>query len=353
MNAQEGNLSPSLTPWGSRSPSPHPSADTNEDTPEVLSGADMEVLHVTSGFRPIPCMDKDVHTPWDSPTEGILPVGGVVKGHSLPGAKNEPLARVCLKKDLTTSQRYDALKAFVVIEPKSEKGPDGNLCSAKENVPAMGPEGRRDLYLSGDEKPSGSKMDDAKEPSGANMDGAKEPSGSNMDSAKEPCDVKMDGAKGHSGDKMEDEESKAFSSNNIERRNEPPKGSLKRENKGSMKEIKNTSWYIVEGTDGDGKEAKEPSTNKGEQTTSQQKFTTSGDKGTEVTIAGKHFTLGHRRVASSPPAITVSSVETEPLSGGTVASSVTCLERSRSDSDISTLVKHDLDESVVSGLVFL
>ena len=94
LNVQEGNLSPSQTPWGSRSPSPYPSPDTNEDSPEVLSGPDAEVMHVTSGFRPIPSTEKDINTPGDSPTEGILPVGGVVKGHFLPGTKNEPLARV-------------------------------------------------------------------------------------------------------------------------------------------------------------------------------------------------------------------------------------------------------------------
>ncbi|KAL9957912.1 hypothetical protein ACROYT_G034867 [Oculina patagonica] len=335
LNPQEGNLSPALTPWGSRSPSPYPSPDTNEDSPEVLGGADLEVLQATSGFRPIPCTEKDVHTPGDSPTEGILPVGGVVKGHPLPTAKSEPLATVCLEKDLTASQRHDALKAFVVIEPKSEKGPHGS-CSAKENVPEMYPE---------DKEPSEGKVVDAKEPSGVNMDGAKEPFGDKMDGSKEPSGGNMDDAKERSGDKMDYEKLKASSTENIQRGN---KGSLMGEKElpeGSIEEIKNTSWYIVEGTDGNGEEA---ATNIGEQTTKQQKIPTSGDKGTEVIIAGKPFTLGHRRVASSPPAITVSSVENESLPGGTVTSGTTYLERSRSDSDISAHVKQDLDESVMS-----
>ena len=324
VNAQEGYLTPSLTPWGSRSPSPYPSPDTNYDTPEMLSNADMEVLQASCGFRPIPCTEKDVNNPADSPTEGILPVGGVVKGHSLPGAKSEPLARVCLEKDLTASQRHEAFKAFVVIESKSEKGRDGCSSSVKENVPATDPEGQRDLCLGGDEEPSGGKMGDAKEPSGGDLDSTKEPSGD-----------KMDDAKGPSGDKMDDEKSE-----NVERGKE---GILKGENKfpgGSMEKSKPSSWYIVEGTDGD--------ENKGEQTTSQQKLPTSGDKGAEVTIAGKPFTLSHRRVASSPSAITVSSLENETLPGGTVTSGATYLERSRSDSDISAHVKQDLNESMVS-----
>lgn len=324
VNAQEGYLTPSLTPWGSRSPSPYQTPDSNDDTSEMLSNADMEVLHANCGFRPIPCTEKDVNTPSDSPTEGILPVGGVVKGHSLPGAKSEPLARVSLEKDLTASQRHEALKAFVVIESKSEKGRDGCSSSVKENVPAMDSEGQRDLCLGGDEERSGGKMDDAKEPSEGDVESTMEPSGD-----------KMDDAKGPSGDKMDDEKSE-----NVERGKE---GILTGENEfpgGSMKENKTSLWYNVKGTDGDD--------NKGEQTTSQQKLPTSGDKGTGVTITGKPFTLGHRRVASSPPAITVSSLDNESLPGGAVTSGATYLERSRSDSDISAHAKQELDESMVS-----
>ncbi|KAJ7373133.1 hypothetical protein OS493_014281 [Desmophyllum pertusum] len=198
--AQEGNVTPSLTPWGSRSASPYPSPDTNGDAPEVLSGPDMEVLHATSGFRPIPCpecTETDVHTPAESPTEGILPVGGVVKGHSLPGAKTEPLARVRLEKDLTSSHRSDTFKAFVVIGPSSEEGLDGSLSGTNENFPASDPECQTDKAnepsrekMDGDKEPSGGTMDDAKDPSGGKMDGAKEPSGGKMDGGKEPSGVR-------------------------------------------------------------------------------------------------------------------------------------------------------------------
>lgn len=349
LNFQEGNLSPSQTPWGSRSPSPYPSPDINEDSPEVLSGPDVEVMHVTSGFRPIPSTEKDVNTPVDSPTEGILPVGGVVKGHSLPGAKNEPLARVCLEKNLTERQRSETLKAFVVIEAKSEKGLDGNSSIAKENVLAIDPRGK--------EEPCGGKVDDVKEPSGERMDGAKEPSGGKMDDAKELIADSVGGIKEPSGDMMDDTKSKAFFTENVKSRNGPPDGVLTGEKGppgGSMEEIKHSSWYIIEGSNGEEEtDDKCNPTNEGDQTTSQEQDSTSGetkreDRGTEKMVSGKPFTFGHRRVASSPPAITVTSVDSTSLSGGEIASGVTYLERSRSDSDVSTYVKQELDESVVS-----
>ena len=327
VNLPEG--SPSQTPWGSRSPSPYPSPDINEDSPEVLSGPDVEVMQVTSGFRPIPSTEQDVNTPADSPTEGILPVGGVVKGHSLPGAKNEPLARVCLEKNLTERQRSETLKAFVVIEAKSEKGLDVNPGGKKE--------------------PCEGKMDDVKEPSRSKMDGAKEPSGGEMDDAKEPIEDSVAGVKEPCGDKMDDNKSKAFSTDNVKG---PPDDVLTGEKglpRGNMEEIKHSSWYIIEGSNGEEETVdKRNPANEGEQTTSQEQFSTSGEtkrenKGTEKLVPGKSFTFGHRRVASSPPAITVSLVDSTSLPRGN-----NYIERSRSDSDISTCVKQDLDESVVS-----
>lgn len=361
LNAQEGNLSPSQTPWGSRSPSPYPSLDTNEDTPEVLSGPDMEVLHVTSGFRPIPSTEKDVNTPADSPTEGILPVGGVVKGHSLPGAKNEPLAKVCLERNLTERQRSETLKAFVVIEAKSEKGLEGSSSIAKENIPAVDPEGKEEPSggkNDGVKEPSGGKMDLIKEPSGGKKDGAKEPSGGKMEDTKEPIGDSVGGTKELCGNKMDDDKSKVSSTANVESRNEPPDGGLTGEKGlpgGSMEDMKNSSWYIIEGTDEDEERVDKCNpTNEGDQTTSQEQVSTSGetkreDKGTEKVVAGRPFTLGHRRIASSPPEITVSSVDNTSLPGGKVACGVTYLDRSRSDSDISTCVKQELDESLVSN----
>ena len=349
LNPQEVNLSPSQTPWGSRSPSPFPSAEINEDSPEVLSGPDVEVMHVTSGFRPIPSTEKDVNTPVDSPTEGILPVGGVVKGHSLPGAKNEALARVRLEKNLTERQRSETLKAFVVIEAKSEKGLDGSSSIAKENVLTISPRGK--------EKPCGGKMDDVSKPAGGRTDGVKAPSGGKMDDAKEPIEDTVGGIKEPSGDNMGDNRSKAFSTENVESRNGPPDGVLTGEKGppgGSMEDMQHSSWYIIEGSNGEEETVDKCNpTSKGDKTTGQEQCSTSAatrreDKGTEKMVSGKTFTFGHRRVASSPPAITVSSVDSTSLPGGQVTSGLTCLEKSRSESDIRTCVKQELDESVVS-----
>lgn len=338
MNPQEGNISPSQTPWGSRSPSPYPSPDINEDSPEVLSGPDVEVMHVTSGFRPIQSAEKNVNTPADSPTEGILPVGGVVKGHSLPGAKNEPLARVCLEKNLTELQRSETLKAFVVIDAKSERVLDGSLSIAKENIQAVD--------LGGKREPCGDKMDDD----------AKEPSEDKRDSTKEPIGDIVGGIKKPSGDKMDDNKSKVFSTENV--KSLTPHGVLTGENGpsgGIMEETARSSWYIIEGSNGEEKTVDNcnPKGN-GDLSKSQEQLSTSGelnreDKGTEKFVPGKPFMFGHRRVASSPPVITVSSVESTSLPGGEIASGVTYLERSRSDSDISIRVKQELDESVVSN----
>ena len=340
MNPQEGNLSPSQTPWGSRSPSPspYPSPDINEDSPEVLSGPDVEVMHVTRGFRPIPSTEKDVNTP-DSPTEGILPVGGVVKGHSLPGAKNEPLAKVRLEKNLTERQRSETLKAFVVIDAKSKRSLDDSLSIAKESIKA------KDLKGKGD--PCGGKMDDdVKEPSEDKMDGAKESIRDSIGGIKEP-----------SGDKMDDDKSKVFSTENVKDRGGPPDGVLTGEkgpSGGIMEDIKRSSWYIIEGSNGEEKTVDNcnPDSN-GDLSKTQEQFSNSGesnreDKGIEKVVLGKLFTIGHRRVASSPPVITVSSAESASMPGGEIASGVPFLERSRSDSDISKRVKQELDESVVS-----
>lgn len=349
LNAQEGNLTPSQTPWGSRSPSPYPSPDTNEDSPEVLSGPDVEVMHVTSGFRPISSTERDVSPPADSPTDGILPVGGVVKGHSLPVAKNEPLAKLCLERNLTERQRSETLKAFVVIEAKSEKPVDCISSNVKENILAED--------LDGKEEPCEVKMDDVKEPSGDKMDDPREPSGIKVNDAMEPIGDSMAGIKEPSGVKMDDNKAKAFSTENAKSINACSDDVLTGEKGppgGSMEEIKHSSWYIVEGLNGQEETVDECTpTSEGDQTTSQGQIFTSAetkreDKGTERGVLGKPLMFGHRRVASSPPAITITSVDSTSLSRGEIASGVTYLERSRSDSDIHTCVKQELDESVVS-----
>ena len=339
MNPQEGNLSPSQTPWGSRSPSPYPSTDINEDSPEVLSGPDVEVMHVTSGFRPIPSTEKDVIIPVDSPTDGILPVGGVVKGHSLPGAKTEPLARVCLEKNLTEQQRSETLKAFVVIDAKSKRALDDSLSIANESTQAKDLEGKG-------EPCGGKKDDDVKEPSQDKMDGAKESIWDSIGGIKEP-----------SGDKMDDDKSNVFSTENVKSRDGFPDGVLtgaKGPSGGIVEEIKHSSWYIIEGSNGEEKTVDNSNLDgNGDLSKSQEQFSNSGelnreDEGTKKVFPGKPFTFGHRRVASSPPVITVSSAESASMPEGEIASGVPFLERSRSDSDINTRVKQELDESVVS-----
>ena len=344
----------------------------------------MEVLNATSGFRPIQYTEKETRTPGDSPTAGILPVGGVVKGHSLPGAKNVPLARVRLERDLTGSEKpSESLKAFVAIAPKREKAlvvigsnsegaEGGSLLSTNENRPAAkepsqekmegqesGPVdvknmgGEKDpsgVKIDGTEGHCGGKVDDAKEPSGGKMDSAKKPYRDQMDGPKEPSGENMDFAKEPSGGKMDD---KASSAENLREREELPGRCSERENELSVGGIR-SSWYIVEQTSEDEGTAEEyHSANEGEQNLSQEQLFTAVETkgeggGTEKTSAGLTFTRGHRRVASSPPAITVLSEEGKAFPGGKFTTAVSHLERSRSDSDISSHVKQDLNDSLVS-----
>ena len=345
MNPNEANLSPSLTPWGSRSASPYPSLESNESTGEAISGEDMELLHVNTGFRPIPSMDTNIDTPGDSPTEGILPVGGVVKGHSLPGDTSEPLLRVRLKKDFTASQQCGTFKAFVVIEPNSEELPDP-YCETKR-----------------EKKPSGVKMDNGKEPCRVEMDGVKEPSGVKMAGAKGSPEVKMDAAKGPTGVEMDDSKEpslvqmdalKASSGVEMGDRSEPAVGNM--EDIVADSNEKRSSWYIIEGVNQDSGSEENA---EGKPAPNQEQFPISAETKSNETVKdqdkpiatgplkAKPFTLGHRRVASSPPSVTVSSAEDRRFSGGEDTTGATYLERSRSDSDISAHVKQTLNDSQV------
>lgn len=311
------NPSPSITPWGSRSASPYPSLVANESAEEALTGADMEVLHVTTGFRPIPSVQANFGTPGDSPTEGILPVGGVVKGHSFPGEKSEALVRMKLQKDYTASQESGSLKAFVVIEPNNEKLSDPKYEAERAAV-----------NVTGAKEPSGVKVDSAKEPPGVKMDGGREPPGVKTDAAKEPSGLKGDPVGGNK---------------------EEIKTASVADNRGS----KTSSWYVIEGANQDsGSEGSA----EGKRRTSQGHSSISADMESEgsekVDLTGvvktKPFAPGHRRVASSPPSITVSSFDNKPLSGGGNTCGVAYLDRSRSDSDLSAHAKQTLDESRVS-----
>ena len=298
------NPSPSITPWGSRSASPYPSLDANESAEEALTGADMEVLHVTTGFRPIPSVQANIDTPGDSPTEGILPVGGVVKGHSFP------LVRVKLQKDYAASQGSGSFKAFVVIEPSNEKLSDPKFEAER-----------------------------VREASGVNMTGAKEPSGVKVDSAKEPPGVKMDAAKEPSGLKGEP----------VGENKEEIKTASVADNRGS----KTSSWYIIEGANQDsgseGSAEGKGRTSQGQSSISAEIESEGSEKAVLTgVVKTKPFAPGHRRVASSPPSITVSPLDNKPLSGGGNTCGVAYLDRSRSDSDISAHAKQTLDDSHVS-----
>ena len=300
------NPSPSITPWGSRSASPYPSLDANESAEEALTGADLEVLHVTTGFQPIPSVQADIDTPGDSPTEGILPVGGVVKGHSFPGEKSEALVRVKLQKDYAASQESGSFNAFVVIEPNNEKLSDPKYEAGR-----------------------------AREASGVNMTGAKEPSGVKIAGGGEPSGVQIDAAKEPSG----------------------PVGGNKEQIKTASiadnRESKTSSWYIIEGANQDSgnEESAEGKrrTSQGQSSISAEMESEGSEKADLTGVAKtKSFAPGHRRVASSPPSIIVSSFENRPLSGGGNTCGVAYLDRSRSDSDISAHAKQTLDDSHVS-----
>ena len=316
------NPSPLLTPWGSRSASPYPFLDANESAEE-----DMEVFHVTSGFPPIPSVVANIDTPGDSPTEGILPVGRVVKGHSFPGEKNEALVSVKLQKDSAASKKESgSLKAFVVIEPNNEKLSDPTYEAERARETS-------EVNMTGAKEPTGVKMDSAREPPGVKMAGGRDPSGVQMDSAKEPSGLKMELAEGN----MEEIKTASVSDN---------------------REYKTSSWYIIEGANQDS--GNEESV-EGKQRTSKGQSSISAEMESERSeganftgvVKTKPFTPGHRRVASSPPSITVSSFENRPLSGGGNTCGVTYLDRSRSDSDISAHAKQTLDDSHVSKEVLL
>ena len=319
-NSLELNPSPSLTPWGSRSASPYATPDTNEFADETVSGPDMEVLQVTSGFCPIPSMETNLETPSDSPTQGILPVGGVVRGHALPGLKSDHFARVKLQKDLTA---IGSFKAFVDTEPNSKKLLYPKCETEKEER----------------EEPSEVKMDDSKKPPGVKVEGARVLSGVKMVSAKEPSEVKMDGARDPSGVKMADAKE--------------PTGRNMEEITAENKTEKRSSWYIVEKANQDSGNVENIEKCKDKPTVIHEQSSLSTETKSEETVTGKEkavataavkakpFSRGHRRVASSPPMITVSSVDNKLFSGQEDISGGTYLERSRSDSDLSAHAKHN------------
>ena len=349
MNSTE-NRSPSLTPWGSRSASPYSTPDTTEPAGEAFSSSDMEVLQVTSSFRPISHVAMNVATPSDSPTQGILPVGGVVSGHSLPGLKSEHFARIKLQKNAGGSY-----KAFVVSGPSGEEVPfvteKGKECSG------VTVDGEKEPYGAGvdiavvttvtkesDAKgPPVVKMDGSKDPPEVKMDGAKDPPGVNLDCANEPPGVKMDSEKDPPGVKMGDEKEPP------ELRLDDAKESTDREIM-KKKEEERSSWYVIEGETQDSSILDDVRDIKGQQGASQDHFCPSAEtKLKEAAVKSKEdaptvvkanaFSLGHRRVVSSPSMIAVSPAESNLLCMVSDVSGGAHLQRSRSDPELNAHVK--------------
>lgn len=338
MNSTE-NRSPSLTPWGSRSASPYPTPDTNEPAGEAFSSSDMEVLQVTSSFRPITHVGMSVATPSDSPTQGILPVGGVVSGHSLPGLKSDHFARVKLQKNVGGSY-----KAFVVSEPCGEEVPfvteKDKECSGVTVV------GEKEPYGAGVDiavVSAGAKEGDAQGPPEVKMDGSKDLPSFHLDCANEPPGVKMDSEKDPPGVKMDDEK-------------EPPGLRLDGAKEATdrdivkKKEEERSSWCVIEGKDQNSSILDDVRDTKGEQSVSQDHFCPSAEtklkeaavksqEDAPTVVKANAFSLGHRRVVSSPSMIAVSPAESNPLGVVSDVSGGAHLQRSRSDSELNAHVK--------------
>ena len=338
MNSTE-NRSPSLTPWGSRSASPYPTPDTNEPAGEAFSSSDMEVLQVTSSFRPITHVGMNVATPSDSPTQGILPVGGVVSGHSLPGLKSDHFARVKLQKNVGGS-----CKAFVVSGPCGEEVPF--VTEKDKECSGVTVDGEKEPYGAGVDiavVSAGAKEGDAKGPPEVKMDGSKDLASFHLDCANEPPGVKMDSEKDPPGVKMDDKK-------------EPPEVRLDGveettdEDTVKKKEEERSSWYVIEGENQDSSILDDVRDTKGQQSVSQDHFCPSAEtklkeaavksqEDAPTVVKANAFSLGHRRVGSSPSMIAVSPAESNLLVVVSDVSGGAHLQRSRSDPELSAHVK--------------
>ena len=338
MNSTE-NRSPSLTPWGSRSASPYPTPDTNEPAGEAFSSSEMEVLQVTSSFRPITHVGMNVATPSDSPTQGILPVGGVVSGHSLPGLKSDHFARVKLQKNVGGS-----CKAFVVSGPCGEEVPF--VTEKDKECSGVTVDGEKEPYGAGVDiavVSAGAKEGDAKGPPEVKMDGSKDLASFHLDCANEPPGVKMDSEKDPPGVKMDDKK-------------EPPEVRLDGAEETTdqdivkKKEEERSSWYVIEGENQDSSILDDVRDTKGQQSVSQDHFCPSAEtklkeaavksqEDAPTVVKANAFSLGHRRVGSSPSMIAVSPAESNLLVVVSDVSGGAHLQRSRSDPELSAHVK--------------
>ena len=347
-----------------------------------MNKTDLEVLHATTGFRPIQYPENETCTPGDSPTAGILPVGGVVKGHSTPEAKKETLARVGLDKDVSRIERpADSIKAFVAVAPKREEPEISDRSNSGEVKGAAAilenpTKNSSEVKMADQENVRVDAMNirPEKDPSGVNVGGiewpvdveVEESKGENLEletyGAKEPDDSKTEVTKGPSidnvvdandpfGDEMDTETFKGACTENSGGEQGRGGGPLKVENELHLKGNRTSSWYIVEKETEDGEICN--SSYDGKQNVSHEQSLTSLEEeseaqGTETQTLKTTFVRGHRRVASSPPFIAVLSKENEVVPEGKSTSAVNCVERSRSDSDLNSHAKKDPNESVVS-----
>ena len=312
----------------------------------------------------------------------------MVKGHSTPEAKKETLARVGLDKDVSRIERpADSIKAFVAVVPKREEPQISDRSNSGEVEGAAAilenPSGTTkdpsEVKMAGQEHVRVDTMNIRPEKalSGVNVGGIEWPVDVEVEESKgkileddtycaeEPGDGKTEVAKGPSGDsmvdardlfgdKMEGETFKGACTENSGgeqgRCGEP----LKVENELHLKDNRTSSWYIVE------KENEDEETGKicnssydGKQNVSHEQSLTSLEEGSEAQGTKEQtlkttFIRGHRRVVSSPPFIALLSEENEVVPEGKSTSAVNCVERSRSDSDLSSHAKKDPTESVVS-----
>ena len=319
------------------------------------SEPDKEVFRVNSGFQPISNVKILTHTPGSSPSEGILPVGGVISD------KSESLARVILENYDPVRPVRGSLKSFY-IEPKSETKRQQELSgvrtSAIKETPKQEIIGRNEPYvvrkfgvkessefkIAVAQNPNLEKGNDVRDPTGVNMGGAKETSQVKMATGEESSTVKMVSGKKQSSDKMVGCAKGAQSVSTSDDRGLRP-----------------SSWYVAEEADKDSgndeEDERKPSVIQTQciaaEINAEESARPKKTADRTCAVKAEAFTLGHRRVASSPPSIEVTQIENRPASAEQRTCELTYLEKSRSDSDIRASGIHLFHESIVSKKIFL
>lgn len=359
-NLVDVSCDPLPTPWGSRSASPYPSLDTGEIVNEMPSAPDVEVYHGNSGFQPIPNAKIIDDSPGNSPSEGILPVGGVVKGHSLPNEKSESLARLKIESDGTSREVTGSLKAFVINpgikEEKVQESPGGGINSTKETSrKEMAGTKEPDTVMTGSlMKPSTGKAVVVKGPEFEKVDDGKEPSKVDLNCAKDTSQVKRVFGEEFSSAKMACGNGKSFDEkvDSAECSVEGASNDVKTDVLGcDSRDLKTSSWYIEDNSKENNCETM--------QRQIQEESVVTVPKSDESEIKKKllepscavttnPFILSHRRVASSPSIIMVEPFDNRPASDERDSYELTYLEKSRSDPDLRSPSKQLLYESQVS-----